>query len=187
MKAFGKGSDVISETDRVYDELLLTLVRSGERQAGDRLAARWRPRLLRTARRLLQDDEAAQEAVQEAWVGICRGWLRLHDPAKFPAWAFGILHRKCVDQVRRNQRSRRHFEPYTDLNDPAGDAMSEDHIALNQAFNKLKPDHRVVAILYFQEGLTHPEIAEALSIPAGTAKSRLFHARQHLKAALSGD
>ena len=119
--------------------------------------------------------------------GFAGAGLRLNDPAKFPAWAFGILHRKCVDQIRRNQRSRRHFEPYTDLNELAGEAMSEEHFALNQAFSNLKPDHRIVALLYFQEGLTHPEIAEALSIPAGTAKSRLFHARQKLKAALSGD
>ena len=80
-----------NETERVFDELLVTLVQSGDRRAGERLAARWQPRLIRTARRLLRDDEAARDAVQEAWIGIFRGAAALADPARFPAWAFGIL------------------------------------------------------------------------------------------------
>ena len=79
-----------TETDRVYDELLITLARSGDRRAGERLAARWQPRLLHTARRLLRDDEQARDAVQEAWAGICRGWLTLNDPAQISS--LGIWH-----------------------------------------------------------------------------------------------
>jgi RNA polymerase sigma factor (sigma-70 family) len=96
----------LTETDRVYEELLLVLVRSGDRDAAERLAARWQPRLIRTARRLLQDEEQAREAVQEAWAGIARGWGRMADPARFPAWAFSILHRRCADRIRAEA-----FEP----------------------------------------------------------------------------
>ena len=49
----------------------------------------------------------------------------------------------------------------------------------------LPPDQRLAAHLQFVEGLTLSEIAEAQAIPTGTAKSRLFHARRKLKAALS--
>ncbi|MGB3625085.1 MAG: sigma-70 family RNA polymerase sigma factor, partial [Henriciella sp.] len=87
------------DTGRIYDELLVTLARTGDRAAGERLAARWQPRLMRTAGRLLRDEDQAREAVQEAWSGICRGWMGLNDPRKFPAWAFGILHRKCADRI----------------------------------------------------------------------------------------
>lgn len=51
--------------DRIFDELLVTQVWSGNRSAAERLAARWQPRLLRTARRLLGDDEIARGAVQD--------------------------------------------------------------------------------------------------------------------------
>ena len=51
----------------------------------------------------------------------------------------------------------------------------------------LPAEHRFAAHLFFIEGLTLAEIADAQGVPLGTAKSRLFHARRQLKAALSGD
>jgi len=170
-----------SETDRVYDELLVRLMQSGDRRAGERLAVRWQPRLIRTARRLLRDDDAAMDAVQEAWAGIARGVGKLIDPARFPAWAFGILHRKCADRIRSVQRERR-AEPLA-----AADPDAAEHLAILQAFDRLSDEHRAAATLFFGEGLTLAEIAAATGVPIGTAKSRLFHARRHLKAVLSGD
>lgn len=171
----------LSEADRVYDELLVTLIQSGDRRAGERLVARWQPRLARTARRLLHDDEAARDAVQEAWASIFRGAAGLNDPARFPAWAFGILHRKCADRIRDAQRLR--TEPALDLPEPNG----EDRAAIDQAFDRLTPEHRAAALLHFGEGLTLAEVAAATNVAIGTAKSRIFHARRHLRAALSGD
>ena len=49
------------------------------------------------------------------------------------------------------------------------------------------PDHRLAAILYFGEGLSLNEIAAVTDVPVGTAKSRIFHARQHLKSRLKGE
>ncbi len=172
-------------TDRVYDELLVTLVREGNLEAGERLASRWQPRLLRTARRLLNDQEQAKDVVQEAWVGICRGWLSLDDPAKFPAWAYSILHRKCADRIRTAQRVRAHeMDAMPDIAVKSG---VESAVSIAQALPQLSPEMRVAAILYFSEGLTLTEIATATDVPVGTAKSRIFHARQRLKAILDGE
>lgn len=179
-----------STTARVYDELLVTLVRAGNRPAGERLAARWHPRLLRTARRLLRDADQANEAVQDTWLAIAKGLWRLSDPAKFPAWAFGILHRKCADRIKQAQRRRAQFPSSdADIDLSAGHEAprAEDAVALGQAMAGLSPAHRLAAHLYFAEGLTLAEIASATGVPVGTAKSRLFHARQQLKAALSGE
>ncbi len=171
----------LSETDRVYDELLVTLVQAGDPRAGERLAARWQPRLIRTARRLLRDDEQALDAVQEAWIGIFRGAPSLSDAARFPAWAFGILHRKCADRIRTAQRARLE-EP-----SPPQEGKTEDHVAILQALDGLSVDHRAAATLYFGEGLTLAEVAAVTGVPLGTAKSRIFYARRQLKAALSGE
>ena len=178
---------VYAQTDRVYDELLVTLVRSGDRRAGERLAARWQPRLMRTARRLLRDDEQAREAVQEAWGGICRGWVALSDPAKFPAWAFGILHRKCADRIRFEQKNRARTAPLDAAPEPSIPARGEDAAAIDQALGLLSAEHRAAAILFFGEGLTLREIAAVTGVPIGTAKSRIFHARRQMKAALEGE
>lgn len=177
----------LGETDRVYDELLLTLVQAGDSRAAARLAARWQPRLMRTARRLLRDEEEAREAVQEAWAGIARGWVRLADPARFPAWAFGVLHHKCADRIRANRRARDRLGPPLDEMEISAPAATEDRTAIAQALETLGPDHREAAILYFGEGLTLEEVARATRTPLGTAKSRIFYARQRLKAALTGE
>ena len=170
---------------RLYDELLVTLVQSGDRHAGERLAARWQPRLARTARRLLADEEAALAAVQEAWLSILRGMRSLRDPSRFAPWAFGILRRRCADHIRRAQSDRaRTGEPDEE---PAIPASTDEALAIRQAFSALPPDQRFAAQLYFVEGLTLDEIAKVQEVPLGTAKTRLFHARRKLKAALTGD
>ncbi len=177
----------IDETSRVYDELLVTLARDGDRQAAERLARRWTPRLLRTARRMLGDAELARDAVQEAWIGIVRGWRRLADPASFPAWAFGILHNKCRDQIRRNQRLRAREADPENAPEPAISARGEDAAAIAQALSRLSFEHRTTSVLFFGEGLSLAEIARATGVPEGTVKSRLFHARSKLRADLKGD
>lgn len=175
------------DTDRVYDELLVTLARSGDRKAANRLAARWYPRLMRTALRLLRDRSEAEEAVQEAWAGICRGWPRLSDPAMFPGWAFGILRRKCVDRIRKVQGQRARLVPMDAAPEPSQPARGELRVEIDQALAALSDDHRLVAVLYFGEGLSLNEIAAVTGTPVGTAKSRVFHARQHLKSTLKGE
>ena len=175
------------ETERVYDELLVTLARSGDRAAANRLAARWYPRLMRTALRLVQDRSDAEEAVQEAWAGICRGWPRLSDPAMFPGWAFGILRRKCVDRIRKSQTERNRTAPIEAAPEPSQPARGELQVEIDQALAGLSDDHRLAAILYFGEGLSLNEIAAVTDVPVGTAKSRIFNARQHLKSRLKGE
>ena len=175
------------ETERVYDELLVTLARTGDQKAANRLAARWYPRLLRTALRLLRDRNDAEEAVQEAWAGICRGWPRLSDPAMFPGWAFGILRRKCVDRIRHAQADRARSAPMESAPEPSEPARVELRVEIDQALMELSEEHRLAAILYFGEGLSLNEIAAVTDIPVGTVKSRLFKARQLLKSHLKGE
>ena len=175
------------DTERVYDELLVTLARSGDQKAANRLAARWYPRLMRTALRLVRDRNEAEEAVQEAWAGICRGWPRLSDPAMFPGWAFGILRRKCVDRIRKVQKDRNRTAPLEAAPEPSQPARGELQVEIDQALAGLSDEHRLAAILYFGEGLSLNEIAAVTGVPVGTAKSRIFNARQHLKSRLKGE
>lgn len=166
---------------RVFDELLLIQARSGDRRAAERLAIRWYPRLLRTARRILLETDLAEEAVQDAWAAICSGWIGLQDTARFPAWAYAILSRKCTDCLRKRIRHRNEVVEAAPNSSPS---ESERRLALNQAFANLPDDQRIAATLFFGEGLALSEIAIATNVPVGTVKSRIFHARRYLKSAL---
>jgi RNA polymerase sigma factor (sigma-70 family) len=181
------GLDSNSEAGRRFDELLVVMAQAGDRGAGERLAARWHPRLARTARRLLGEEEAALSAAQDSWLAIVRGLPGLHDPARFAPWAFAILRRRCADAIRRARRDRSQFAEGPETPETPVEPTADDRIALRQAFAALPADQRLAAHLFFAEGLTLAEIAEAQAVPLGTAKSRLFHARRQLKAALIGD
>ncbi len=170
---------------QLLDEYLVLAVAAGDRSAAEQLARRWRPRLLRTARRLV-DPQMAEDVVHDAWVSIARSLGRLRDPALFPGLAFGILRRRCADAHRRGYRDRDHFTALTDeagANPATGEARS----ALDQAFAALPEAQRLTAILFYGEGLTLAQIASATDVPLGTAKSRLFHARKQLQHHLKGD
>ena len=170
----------------LLDGLLVTMVLAGDQRAAARLHARWNPRLLRTARRHTGDVDLALAAVQDCWMGIWRGLPSLRDADRFAPWCFGILRRRCADVLTRHARDRDRHE-VLDGADQAQPAGGDDRIALHQAMLALSPVHRHAAHLFFVEGLTLVEIAEVQEVPAGTVKSRLFHARRQLKAALSGD
>lgn len=175
------------QSQRVYDELLVLEAQAGDPRALERLAARWQPRLLRSARHFTGDDELAQEAVQESWLGIVVGLRRLRDAASFPAWAFAILRLRCAEGVRRRANSRARQNPSAEPIEPAISPRAEDRVMIVRAFARLPEAQRIAATLFFVEQLTLGEIATATGAPVGTVKSRIFTARGILKMALRGD
>ena len=173
------------QSEALFDELLVMIAQAGDARAFERLHRRWYKRLGRAALRYAGSPEAARDLSQDCWLAIWKGIGGLRDPKRFRAYAFGVLHRRGADYVRGAIKTRAHSgwveETQTLAEAPRQDERSE----LNRAFSALPPDQRLAAHLHFVEGLTLSEIAEAQSIPTGTAKSRLFHARRKLKAALS--
>lgn len=128
----------------------------------------------------------AMQAAQESWLAIWRGLAGLRDPSRFAPWAFGILRRKCADALRQAAAARKRSSDIDADEFGISDAPDE-ALAIRQAFAALSPEHRLAAHLHFVEGLTLAEIAGIQEVPLGTAKSRLFHARRQLKAALRED
>ena len=173
------------QTERAITGMLVLMAQQGDRAALERLAARWRPRHYAHARRLLGRVEGAADAVQEAWAGIIRGLGRLREPEQFPSWSYAIVTRRCQDGMRRKGR-----EPpgISDIDVPDTTAGGhEQALDLRRAMAALPPDQRAGMALFYIDGFSVAEIAEALGIPAGTVKSRLFHARHALRRHLEGD
>lgn len=176
--------------EQVLDELLVLECQNGNRASLELLVDRWQPRLLRLARRLTQSDEAG-EAVQEAWLAIVRGLGRLDDPARFGTWASRIVVFKCADWVRKRQRARRLTrrvagEPQAAMPEAGVDrpGAGGEVAVLRAALRRLPPSHRAILEMHYLDELPLAQIATVLGIPAGTVKSRLFHARKRLRASL---
>ena len=173
------------KADAVFDELLVMLAQSGDARAFDRLHQRWHRRLAKAALRYTGNADTARDLSQECWLAIWKGLRRLRDPTRFRAYAFGVLHRRGSDYIRGAIQARSRTAAEDAAGEPSEPARQSESSALNQAFAARPPEQRLAAHLHFVEGFTLSEIAEAQSIPTGTAKSRLFHARRKLKAALS--
>ena len=176
----------MKEPDKVLDEYLVTRAQAGSREAFERLARRWTPGLLRFAMRNIGQQETARDIVQETWVAAIRSLGRLNDAARFRSWIYGIARRKCIDvirssQARRNLAGRLQGESQAENAVPAAAPGVVDESGLGKALDRLGHEQREVVALYYGEDLAIDEIAAIISVPAGTVKSRLFHAREFLK------
>ena len=154
----------------------------GDAEAFGRLVQRWHSKILRHARYFTRDTEAARDVAQETWMAIVRGIRALDDPARFRAWAFHIVANKARDWIRGEQARRRVIRRVEA--EPASDGATErDAIEqIRAGLAELEPSQRCLLTWYYLEEMSLGEIAEALDIPLGTAKSRLFYARNALRA-----
>ncbi len=171
----------------IQDELLVLQCQEGDSEALKTLIARWQPRFARLAWRLTSEREAARDVVQDAWLAIVRGLKRLDDPARFRPWAYRIVKNKCADWVRRRATRRNAMEQLREqATHPAtdGEPNSGDISRLRDAMARLPDEQRMILSLHYSEEMSIIEIAAVLGVPAGTVKSRLFHARNRLKEAL---
>ncbi len=168
---------------------LVELARSGDQEAFSALAASVVDRLYATAVLILRDHSMADDATQETIVRAWRDLRSLRDPDRFDAWLRRLLVNACHDEGRR-QRQRRPEMTLLPSHEPAvGDSSIAvaNQDALERGFRRLTPDHRTAVVLHHYVGLSLPEVAEAIGVPLGTAKSRVHHATQALRAALEAD
>ncbi len=172
-------------TRQLQDELLVLMAQDGEAAAWDELVSRWQKPLWRHACRLTGRAEAAWDVMQDAWLAMVRGLGRLDDPRRFRAWAYRITTRRAVDWVRRRQRDRHgqdHLEQAQQLSDSPDEIAATDSAHdVRAALAKIPDNYRIVLTLYYLDELSVHEIADVLSIPAGTVKSRLHHGRDELR------
>lgn len=143
--------------------------------------------MTRTAMAILGHEADARDAVADALASVWRELPRLRDPRAFEAWSTRILVHACRRTLRRRGRERVRevvIEGQIGLRmaDPT-DATSG-RITLERAFDRLDADARAILVLHHLDGRPLAEIASLLSVPPGTAKSRLHTARRALERAL---
>ena len=169
------------------DTTLVERARDGDRDAFASIAAESIDRLFAIARAVLRDADRAQDATQEALVRCWRDLPTIRDVDRFDAWLRRLLMHAITDEIRRGRRfdAKVRLIREEDVAEPG--AAFEERDRLDRAFRRLSVDHRAVLVLHHLQGLSLPEVADALGIPLGTVKSRLHYATDAVRASLAAD
>ncbi|MBX9789203.1 MAG: sigma-70 family RNA polymerase sigma factor [Pirellulales bacterium] len=180
---------------------LLVGLRAGDEAAFAELVRQHTPRLLAVARRLLNQEQDAQDAVQDAFLSAFRGLASFDANSRLATW----LHRITVNAALMKLRSKRRqpeqpIDPLlpTYLADghrhhpgPAWRALptealvqAETRELVRRCIAQLPDSYRVVLVLRDIEALDTQTVADHLGIEAGAVKTRLHRARQALRTLL---
>jgi RNA polymerase sigma-70 factor (sigma-E family) len=142
--------------------------------------------LVRLAALLVDDPGAAEEVVQEAFVGLFRRWDRLHDPAAAPGYLRATVVNRSRSRLRHRAVRRRHrAEALPDAPSAEAGALArdEEHAVL-VAVARLPRRQRECLVLRYYLDLGQSETAAALGISEGSVKSHTHRALAALAAQL---
>lgn len=165
----------------VVQQELLEKVALGDQQAFSRLYDLVAPRVFGLVKRLLRDHAQSEEVTQEVFLEIWQTATRF-DPNKGGAttWILTMAHRRAVDRVRASQSSRDrdtrvgirdHKVDYDNVSETI--EIRLEHERVEKAMTRLTELQRQAVSLAYYGGYSHREVAEMLSVPIGTVKTRL--------------
>lgn len=187
----------------IHDEEkeLIVAAQRGDLHAFNALIGRYQNLLFGIALRMLNDEDTASDAVQEALISAFSKF-RTFRGGSLRSWLARVTVNACYDELRRKRRQREvpleqfnmEGEEVEDLMwmiDPA--ALPEERYesyelesAIQRSLNQLTPAYREVVVLVDIEGLSYEEASIAAQVPVGTVKSRLARARLQMRSSLVG-
>lgn len=173
----------------VEDADLIRKARQGDVEAFNLLVSRWEKRVFNYLLRILQNREDALDLSQDVFLKAYQNLRKLEDPTRFSGWLFRIAHNEAYSLFRK-----RRPEADSETEEQAGQAVTlggspvfplELSIAVSSALGRLTADQREAVVLKIYQGFKFEEMAEILSCPVSTVKSRLYSALELLKTDLS--
>jgi RNA polymerase sigma-70 factor (ECF subfamily) len=181
--------------DGLDDRALVARVTEGDGGALEALYGRYGRACFSLARRILADDQFAQDVVQEVFLTVWRDASRF-DAARggFSSWLLSMTHHKAVDAVRREENLRKRRTTAELLEERESDAPGiHDEVwstlrreRVRTALHTLPEPQREALVLAYFGGYTQREIAGLTDTPLGTVKTRMLAGMKRLKEGLDG-
>ena len=191
-------ADVVDITD-LADETLFERYQGGDDRAFTHLVQRYEPLIKGFLFKRLKDEERVQDLTQDTFLRVHRARERYDTGRKFSTWIYTIASNLLKNEYRN--RSRRRETSFSDLRSEGAEArpveFESDSVdperfayrgelrdAIEDAIGRLEDHHRIPFVMREVEDRTYEEISEAIGVPVGTVKSRLFRARNAFQALL---
>jgi RNA polymerase sigma factor (sigma-70 family) len=176
------------EESSVVEPALIKAAQAGDQEALVALLRDIEKHVYRTAYYLLNNEQDALDASQDALIRIYTKINSYEEKAQFRTWVQRIVTNICIDRFRRKKPSVSMDEH--DMVFHAGDNVEAEVLSayasedIREAIGKLPEHHRTVVVLRYLQDFSYNEIADSLDLPLNTVKSYLFRARQQLQTLL---
>lgn len=181
--------DVAAPTDLLPEELHARLV-AGDEDAWHQFITEYEGRIYGFLYRLEGNGEDALDLTQEVFYRAWRSIRTFRAGERVLPWLYQVARNTQIESHRRKQHARFSleeaqeevgFEVVSDAHSPVQAAESEQaQDRVQQALMKLAPEYREAVVLRFVEDLSYDEIASIQGVATGTAKSRVFRAKEQL-------
>jgi len=175
----------VEETD------LIRQAARGAVESYNLLVSRWEKRVYNYLLRITGNREDALDLTQDVFLKAYQNLRKLDDPARFAPWLYRIAHNEAYSLFRKRR-------PESDVEELELEATEtsvlvggssvfpiELGLAVASALERLSPEQREAVVLKIYQGFKFEEMAEILSCPVSTVKSRLYTALELLKAELA--
>lgn len=179
----------IAGTDGAEDIGLLARVRARDLKAFEQLYRLHHVRLSRFVAAILHRQMLVEEVVNDTMMVLWDKPDSFGGRSKLSTWLFAIAYRKAHRaRLREDGPPDPPFDAMPDAVPPDGRfAQARSAAMLRIAIDELSPEHRAVVHLTYFQDISYREIADIMDCPVDTVKTRMFHARRHLKSKLAGD
>ncbi|MGH7851576.1 MAG: RNA polymerase sigma factor [Thermodesulfobacteriota bacterium] len=194
----------LTDLSRSSDESLVHLIAEcGSEEALALILNRYRERIYRTALKVTNNHNDAEDVVQEVSLTIYRKAHSFRSDSKFSTWLYRLVTNEAISRLRKIKRERtvslddfmprfeddgHHAErPVVDWSQEVEKKVAEKEIQaiIEKAMQQLSPTDRTVVVLSEIEELTNPEIGKVLGLSVLAVKGRLHRARMFLRARLA--
>ena len=179
-----------ARSDPADDALLIARIAERDQRAFEALYRTYHARLTRFLINMTCRPHLVEEVLDDTMLVVWNRPERYNGASKVSTWIFAIAYRTALNALRRQDEPMEDRHAQTRQSEEAGPEQQigqrQIQAALLGAMGELSADHRaVVDLAYFHE-IGYREIAQIMACPADTVKTRMFHARRHLKRRLSG-
>ncbi len=180
-------------SERDVDAELVARVQRGDKQAFDLLVLKYQRKIMRLLSRMIRDPGEIEDVAQEAFIKAYRALPQFRGESAFYTWLYRIAINTARNWLAQNNRrpstpSAQENEDgetfnatdnLTDSSNPESE-MASRQIAetVNKAMNDLPEDLRNAIVMREIDGMSYEDIAESMSCPIGTVRSRIFRARE---------
>ncbi|WP_242119795.1 RNA polymerase sigma factor [Aestuariivivens sediminicola] len=163
---------------------IVELLKKGDKRALNLLYENYADALYGVIKKIISDDEIAQDVLQESFVKIWR-FSKKYDAskAKLFTWLYRIAYNTAIDKVRslKNKKDKEVQIELSSVYKITSNALNQDVLDIKKHLKTLDEKYQIVINALFFEGMTQQEASDELNIPLGTIKSRLKIGLRELK------